>query len=124
MSKFYSKNFTRKELDCRCGCGFGPQPELIQALQQLRDKLGFPLHINSCARCEKHNKKIGGSPNSQHVKGLAVDISTICLSGAQISNLRAFASELGFRGIGRYDRFLHIDLRPSEAIWDNCSKSS
>ncbi len=43
-------------------------------LQQVRDLLSCPIIITSGLRPEWLNKKIGGSPNSQHITGNATDI--------------------------------------------------
>lgn len=42
-------------------------------LQPLRNHLGCPVIVTSGYRCQELNKKIGGKPNSQHLKGLAAD---------------------------------------------------
>lgn len=41
--------------------------------QEVRDLLGFPVKIMSGYRCEALNKLVGGSSNSQHMKGQAID---------------------------------------------------
>jgi len=43
-------------------------------LQKVRDKFG-PTHIYSGYRNQQVNKLVGGSPNSQHMKGEAADIA-------------------------------------------------
>ena len=43
-------------------------------LQPLRDKLRRPIIVTSGYRCLELNKLVGGSSNSQHVLGQAVDI--------------------------------------------------
>ncbi len=43
-------------------------------LQPLRDAWGKPMTINSGYRCPALNKKVGGVPSSQHVKGQAADV--------------------------------------------------
>lgn len=43
-------------------------------LQPLRDKLRRPIIVTSGYRCPELNKLVGGSQNSQHVLGQAVDI--------------------------------------------------
>lgn len=45
-------------------------------LDPLREKYNKPIYINSGYRCEKLNKLVGGSKNSQHLYGLAADITT------------------------------------------------
>lgn len=49
-----------------------PDPSLGPKLQRVRDILG-PMTITSGTRTIAYNKKVGGSSNSYHVKGLAVD---------------------------------------------------
>lgn len=44
-------------------------------LDPLRDIVGFPIYINSGYRCKPLNDAVGGSDNSQHMQGLAADIS-------------------------------------------------
>ena len=77
-----TKNFSRSEFACKCGCGFDDiDLELVGILQSVRLFLGVPLHVNSGCRCEEHNKKVGGVANSWHTKGKAADIS--CELGAK-----------------------------------------
>lgn len=44
-------------------------------LDPLREIIDIPIYINSGYRCKGLNKAVGGSNNSQHMKGLAADIS-------------------------------------------------
>lgn len=44
-------------------------------LQPLRDRLNMPININSGYRCPGLNKRVGGVKNSQHIFGLAADIT-------------------------------------------------
>jgi zinc D-Ala-D-Ala carboxypeptidase len=111
-----SKNFTADELECPCGCRMLPKPELVTALQRLRDVYGKPVKINSAARCAVHNVKVGGSPKSKHVEGLAVDIAADSATAYQLAKL---GFQLGWGGIGVAKTFVHLDIRPvSEArLW-------
>jgi len=111
-----TKNFTKAELACRCGCGFLPKPEASAKLQELRDRCGFPLKITSAARCESHNAKVGGAAKSKHVEGIAFDIARP--NSYQMGFLLAAAVELGFKGIGWHKSFVHLDLRPDFMAWD------
>lgn len=43
-------------------------------LDPLREAWGSPIKVNSGYRCEKLNKKVGGSKTSSHVYGFAVDL--------------------------------------------------
>jgi hypothetical protein len=42
--------------------------------QPIRDHFGKPIFVSSAYRSEKLNKAIGGSANSQHCRGEALDI--------------------------------------------------
>ncbi len=111
-NKIIRTHFTDKEMDCGCGCEKTVAPELLMQLEALRCMLGKPLSINSGARCEAHNREVGGKPGSWHLKGLAVDIA------CKGSNLRGevirAALPLGFHGIGLAKNFIHLDLRPAD----------
>lgn len=43
--------------------------------EPLRALYGKPIKVNSFFRCDELNKKVGGSATSQHVKGMAIDMS-------------------------------------------------
>ena len=45
-------------------------------LQPLRNYIGVPVVITSGYRCAALNKKVGGSPTSQHCLGMAADFVT------------------------------------------------
>ena len=45
-------------------------------LQPLRTACGHALKVNSGYRCKKLNELVGGSKNSQHIKGQAADIAS------------------------------------------------
>ena len=119
-----TKYFTRKEIACRCGCGFcDPTSELKQLLDAIRTALGSPLFATSICRCPKHNAEVGGVPNSYHTQGMAADV---CVPGMKLLDLlrliRKTMDQLyGVRkgGIGYYyqQKFIHIDNRPMRTYW-------
>jgi uncharacterized protein YcbK (DUF882 family) len=109
-----SKNFTALELQCPC-CGILPEPELVRALQSLRDEYGKKMIIESAVRCENRNLKVGGSPTSQHLLGLAVDVR--CPSDRERYRLVMIAPKHGFNGIGVNKSAVHLDLRKTPALW-------
>ena len=43
-------------------------------LDPLREAYGRPIHVTSGYRCPRLNRLVGGSPNSQHMRGEAADI--------------------------------------------------
>lgn len=50
--------------------------QLALYLQFIRNEFKTPIFINSGYRSKLVNKKVGGSPNSYHLKGLACDFTT------------------------------------------------
>lgn len=46
-------------------------------LQPLRDKMNIPIHVNSGYRCKELNDILNGADNSQHLYGLAADITCV-----------------------------------------------
>lgn len=91
-------------------------PLLVQKLQQLRERIGRPIHINSAYRTPEHNKAIGGAKNSEHPKGTAADLD--CPEGMSIDQFAAECEAVGFDGIGKYHTFVHVDVRGYKARWD------
>jgi len=87
-------------------------------LDEARERAGIPFVINSAYRSPEHNAKIGGKPNSSHLKGLAVDIS-VTNSRQRFIVLNALL-EVGFTRIGIADTFIHVDLdsgKSKDVIW-------
>ncbi len=50
-------------------------------LEKVRALWGAPIHVNSGYRCEVLNKAVKGSKNSQHLRGMAADITTGTIEG-------------------------------------------
>jgi len=106
-----SKNFRLGEFICKEGKNEVLIADgLIEKLQELRDYLNRPVIIVSAYRSPAYNKKIKGSPKSQHMYGTAVDIK---VSGVTTEEVAKAAIKLGFKGIGIYDTFTHVDIRGS-----------
>lgn len=110
-----SESFTVKELSCKCGICLDQVIDvyLVCKLQNLRDSIGKPVMITSAYRCERHNKSVGGSPNSQHLVGKAADIY---VTGMEPVELAKIAYLQGFKGIGVAQGFVHIDTRQSDLV--------
>jgi len=109
-NKTIRTHFTNKEMDCSCGCEKTVASELLVRLEALRALLDKPLLVTSGARCETHNREVGGKQHSWHLKGLAVDIACVD-SNLRVDIIRN-ASKLRFNGIGIAKTFIHLDLRP------------
>ena len=74
-------------------------------LQPLRAACGHALKVNSGYRCKKLNGLVGGSDNSQHMKGQAADIA----SDAPIRLARLVIDEgLDFDQMILYPNFIHL----------------
>jgi len=92
-------------------------PGLLARLNHLRNIINRPIYINSGYRCPEENQRVGGVPGSYHLLGMAVDIH---VQDFLLSDLLLYAKELGFNGIGFYEKgnFLHLDVRPgSKYFW-------
>lgn len=126
----YSPNFTRAELDCRCGCA---TPHTIQTelgklardLEHLRTNLGDKsLTILSGYRCAAHNRKVGGASQSQHLTGRGADLGVP--TGQQNRYVLAATAVPAFKagGIGVYaNGGVHVDRRGWVARWNSWSRS-
>ena len=116
-----SKNFTRKDFKCPCGCSRQMvDSELVEKLQAIRDKLGKPIKITSGYRCLKHNQAVNGGTNSRHRYGMAADWRMKDRSLNPVA-LGILAVEAGFGGVGIYwygnYAFVHADTRNAKATW-------
>ena len=79
-----SKNFTLEEMVATSHGKLQDTPTLaaqqnlqklcVLVLQPLRDAIGRPVYINSGYRSKRLNARVGGVPNSYHLRGLAADI--------------------------------------------------
>ena len=116
------RHFTREEFRCHCTgryCdGFPAQPDenLVALLEDTREALGKPAILSSGVRCEKHNAdpKVGGSPSSHHVKGMAADIR---VEGITPEEVARYAESIGIQRIGLYDTFVHIGSDSKKRFW-------
>ena len=113
-----SKNFSRAEFACKCGCGKADiSLQLVRMLQEARDTTGVPFVIQSGVRCAKHNVAEGGEKNSAHLQGLAADI--LCPnSQTRYIMLTEFMRRFPRIGIGA--TFIHVDIDqtlPQKVAW-------
>lgn len=115
-----TKNFNLEEFRCKDGT---PVPEelienvtrLAEQLQVLRDAIGKPINILSGYRTEEHNKKIGGAPNSYHIKAMAADIQVKGMSAQQIQwklLILIVKRKITAGAVKKYATFVHYDIGP------------
>ena len=93
---------------------------LAKQLQVIRDYVCAPITINSGYRSPKHNKRVKGSPKSQHLLGKAADIVVKDLEPWQVHLAIDGLIEQGLimeGGLSLYDTFVHYDIRGTRARW-------
>lgn len=117
-----TKNISRSEVACQCGCGFDTiDHEVIAIVQETTDHFAKErgiersvVIINSGARCDRHNKKVGGKLESQHIKCRAIDFTIKEISPAKTVDYleKRYPDKYG---IGWYRTFVHIDTKSGRA---------
>jgi uncharacterized protein YcbK (DUF882 family) len=120
-----TKNFSLEEFKCKDGSDIPNNAlsniiELAKNLQVLRDALGKSITITSGYRSQKHNAKIGGAKNSQHVKGTASDIKVKGMTAKEVALVIEELIESGKMkegGIGIYPTWVHYDIRGVKKRW-------
>lgn len=103
--------FKDREFLCKCGCGSGVEhmdARLLTMLDRAREKAGMPLALSSAFRCPAHNKAIGGTTDSSHLKGMAVDIR--CNSSQTRFTLLGALIAAGFNRIELAPTWIHVDV--------------
>lgn len=117
-----SPNFKTSEFHCKgknCCDSTLIDEKLVEWLQKIRDHFGVSVNVNSGYRCEKHNKNVGGSSSSHHMKGMAADI---VVKGKTPREVAQYAEKIGVQRIGLYETdkdgyFVHIGSGTSKRFW-------
>ena len=90
--------------------------ELVdKVLDPLREMYGKPIHVNSGYRSPMVNRKVGGATNSDHIKGMAADIT----AGSRIENKKLYElirDNLTFRQlINEHDyKWVHVSYNEKD----------
>lgn len=80
-------------------------------LVRLQKMFGRPLIVNSAYRPPAYNRSVGGAKNSNHMHGLAVDITWNGFNASTKAEFIRMARLCGFGGVGvNYRTFVHIDI--------------
>jgi uncharacterized protein YcbK (DUF882 family) len=121
-----TKNFSRQEFDCKDGT-IVPEKflmnvkEVAENLQALRDYLEVPVSVTGSGyRTVKHNAKVKGAKNSQHLTASAADINAQGYEPKQLAEvieLLILQGKMKQGGIGVYPNFVHYDIRGTKARW-------
>ena len=117
------KYFKKSEFACKCGkyCNGYPAEidmNMVKIADEIRNRIGKPIQINSGIRCKTHNANVGGVSNSQHLYGNAADLG--CPSGCTPEQMASIAEEImgDTGGIGTYPWGIHIDTRSTKSRWN------
>lgn len=92
--------------------------DFLAKLDKAREFANIPFIINSAYRSPEQNARVGGKPNSSHLRGLAVDIRANDSSTRYIV-LNALV-KVGFNRIGIASSFIHVDddkEKANNVIW-------
>lgn len=89
----------------------------MRKLDDARSICSYKFVLNSAYRSPEYERQQGRTGTSSHCKGLAVDISCLT-SQCRLKMLLALLA-VGFRRIGIYPTFLHVDSDTSKpaSIW-------
>ena len=114
-----TENFSKSEFACKCGCGVDKvDKKFLWELQLCREGAGISFKITSGYRCPKHNKEIGGSETSDHLRGEGVDIA--CTESWSRCKILDAAFDVGFDRIGIAKTFIHLgrsEVNPRRVVW-------
>ena len=117
-AKKLSENFAVREFRSRDGSDkILIDEKLVSLLQKMRDKFGV-INISSAYRTASYNRKVGGVANSQHLYGLAADVTIS--DNSRLNEAAQYAEKIGFKGVGlddKYQKFLHLDTRKSKSFF-------
>ncbi len=107
-----SPNFMASEFRCHhCGV-LKVEMALVDRLEVLRGRIGWPIEVLSGYRCPEYNASIGGADRSYHQCGMAADIRW---PGSTPDQMAVWARDTGFGGVGVYyssGGFVHVDIGP------------
>lgn len=113
--KLFDSNFISEEFQCpHCG-EVVIDARLVMALQEVRERVGTAVRVNSGYRCQKHNAAIGGALNSQHLQGIAADFQ---VKGKTVQELLGVVEDIPWvNGIGVMEGALHVDVRRGPRVY-------
>lgn len=105
--------FKTDEFNCPCCNKNEMDKEFLELLDNARGYADISFVVSSGYRCNLHNKEVGGSESSSHLKGLAVDLLSV--GSTQRYKILTGLTVAGFTRIGIGDSFIHADRDGSKA---------
>ena len=117
-----TKNLSRYECACKCGCGFDTVD--LQTAGVLQDCCNYyskllghkvTMIVTSLCRCAYWNEFEGGAQDSKHLQGRAVDFY---IRGVPAGSVYAYLDQkyIGRFGLGYHAGFTHLDTRSGEGV--------
>ncbi len=117
-----AKYFKPSEFACP-DCGLSRlDPKIVNILDEARERLGRPIIITSGTRCLKHNKEVGGKPNSAHLvrpDGYSKAVDIKCQDCRTRFLLVSIFFSLGIKRFEITNKHIHVDIAddlPQEII--------
>lgn len=115
-------DFSPQEIACKGTGKLKLNFDALDRLQKLRTLVGKPLILNSAYRSPEHNRAVGGASKSEHMQGIAFDVS---MTNHNPIAFAAAAEQCGFKGFGHYpgSNFMHIDTA-AKRYWKGTGKNN
>jgi zinc D-Ala-D-Ala carboxypeptidase len=109
----FGVHFKSSEFDSpdKEGTGEYMQQAFLDKLIEARKLAGIPFIVNSGYRTQNHNTKVGGEPNSSHMRGWACDLGF--KNGSQAYTIFNALQRAGFNRLGMYRSWIHCDCDPT-----------
>lgn len=111
------KYFKIDEFNCPCGKN-EMDKYFLERLDIARKYARTSFVISSGYRCPAHNKKVGGSETSSHLKGQAADI--VVKNSIHRYKILSGLIKAGFTRIGIGKNFIHVDsdkTKTPRVVW-------
>lgn len=91
--------------------------DFMKKLDDARTICAYPFVLNSAYRSPEYERSKGRTGTSSHCKGVAVDIS--CLTSICRLKMIMALLAVGFRRIGIYPTFIHVDndKEKNKSLW-------
>lgn len=113
-----TNHFNSAEFECPCNNCTEQfiDADLVNKLEDLRNKYGGLIRVTSGYRCPSHNVAVGGVPNSAHSSGIAADIQPVAKTLDELDKIYDIAYKMFDNiGDGRNKGFIHLDVRPKKS---------